>query len=365
MNKSRTNKTLWIVALVIILAAGALAAWKLHAVQPQGTVKLGVIAGTTGDYAAAGEGYTKGFELARKEWNKSHALQFTDVIEDDGFNAQKGVNAYHKLRDADAVDAYAVLSSFTIDATKDDLIKEGKPVALGFEQSTPAQDDNIIQVLPAARPIQEGLGKHLKELGYKKPLVIISNNTPVYANFYAGFADGFGAGAQKEEINSDIATIRAVAARAKADAPDVIVIYSDPPSGALAARELIRTFGAAIPQLAFDQSIQSGITDYQQVFGKSMTPLNGAMVALSKNDFTDSFKQTYQQAYGTQPPFASDMGYNAFTLLARSYSSNASQWVRTMQSARFTGADGDVSFDATGLRVPNVYFATLTDGTIK
>lgn len=358
------NRNLWIgiIVLAIVIVAGYFAL-KTPA-HSSTTVTLGVIAGTTGAYAAAGEGYLKGFELAQGEWNAAHTLQFKAVIEDDGFNAQKGVSAYAKLKSADKVDAYAVVSSFTIDAIASDVQKEGKPVALGFEQSILATDDNIFQVLPAARPIQQGLGQHLKELGYKRPVVVVSDNTPVYANFYAGFVDGFGDGVTKENLGSDPTAFRSVALKVKADNPDIVIFFAEPSSGALTAKEVIKDFGAKVPQLAFDQSVESGITDYQQVFGTDMTQLNGSIIALSKNDFTDSFKTAYQAKYGSPPPFGSDIGYNSFMLLALTHDSNPAVWTTNMQTAHFTGADGDVTFDGVGLRVPNIYFGKLEGGKV-
>lgn len=356
------NFTWAVPAVILVIIVGFLV---LKApTQNSEMITIGVIAGTTGDYAAAGEGYVNGFKLARSEWNATHKLQFTDVIEDDGFNAQKGVAAYAKLKSVNKVDAYAVVSSFTIDAIANDLQKEGKPVALGFEQSTPAQDDNIFQVLPAARPIQQALGEHLNTLGYKHPVVVVSDNTPVYANFYAGFVDGFRSGSIKEDLGSDPTAFRAVALKVKADNPDIIIFYTAPSSGALTAREVMRDFDTKVPQLAFDQSIQSGLTDYQQVFGKTLAQLNGAIIALSKNDFTPAFTQAYQAKYGIQPPFGSDMGYNSFMLLALTYDSNSAQWIKNMQAAHFVGADGNVTFDSVGLRVPNIYFGKLENGKV-
>ena len=135
-----------------------------------GDVTLGVIAGTTGQYAAAGEGYMQGWNLALEQWNSSHDLKFSAIVEDDGFDAEKGVSAYEKLKGVDHVSAYAILSSFTIDAAYDQLHAEEKPVALGFEQTKPAEDDNIFQVLPAAEPVETALGRKVNQLGYKKPV---------------------------------------------------------------------------------------------------------------------------------------------------------------------------------------------------
>jgi hypothetical protein len=51
-------------------------------------------------------------------------------------------------------------------------------------------------------------------------------------------------------------------------------------------------------------------------------------------------------------------------LLANTYDPNAQKWVANMKTANFVGADGEVSFDAVGLRVPNIFFAKLENGNV-
>ena len=86
---------------------------------------------------------------------------------------------------------------------------------------------------------------------------------------------------------------------------------------------------------------------------------------MSKNDFAPEFTEAYTEKYGEKPPFGSDMGYNSFMLLAQTYDSNSNAWIKNMNKAKFKGADGELSFDESGLRMPNVYFGELQDGGVK
>ncbi|TRZ64909.1 MAG: ABC transporter substrate-binding protein [Spirochaetia bacterium] len=333
--------------------------------QRPAEITFGVIAGTTGQYAPAGEAYLQGLKLAQEEWNNGHALKFNIIVEDDGFDAVKGLSAYQKLKSLNKVDAYAIVSSFTIDAIYDLIHKEGKPVALGFEQSKPAENDNIFQVLPAAKPIQFALGKKIKELGYSKPIAAVSNNTPVYQNFYDGFKDGFGTDVKKFDIGSDIGGIRSQALAIVDAKPDVVAFFMAPKDGALLVGELLKlTALKDRSYFVFDQSIQSGSRDYQEILGSDMSKINESLVAMSKNDFTADFINSFKTKYNEDPLFASDMGYNSFMLLANSYNSNAEKWIGNMKTIKFVGADGEVYFDNVGLRVPNVFFGKLIDGKV-
>ncbi len=358
------KKVIAILIIGAVLIGGYFVLNKRQAPQADKLIKLGVIAGTTGEYASAGEGYIKGFNLALEEWNASHDLKFRPIIEDDSFNAVKGLSAYKKISSTNNVDAYAILSSFTIDAVYDLVHKEGKPVALGFEQSKPAEDDNIFQVLPAAVPVQRGLGQELRKLGYKKPLAVVSNNTPVYQNFYSGFIDGWGGDVTKYDIGNDVGTLRSQALAIVNSKPDVVVFFGVPKDCAIMVKEILKIVGENPPKFAFDNSFESGLSDYKNILASDMDKINGSIISMSKNDFTEEFKRVFKAKYKIDAPFGSDMGYNAFMLLANTYDSDSSKWIANMNMAKFIGADGELKFDNTGLRVPNVYFGKVQDGKV-
>ncbi|MES2213378.1 MAG: ABC transporter substrate-binding protein [Patescibacteria group bacterium] len=355
------KKTLWIIIALVVIGGIILLGNKPKSQE----IKLGVIAGTTGEYASAGEGYMKGFNLAVEEWNNSHNLKFSPIIEDDSFNAVKGLSAYKKLSGLDKVDAYAILSSFTIDAVYDSVHTENKPVALGFEQSKPAEDDNIFQVLPAARPVQLALGKELKRLGYVKPAVVLSNNTPVYQNFYSGFIEGFGQqSVTKYDIGSDIGTLRSQALAIMNSKPDVVVFFGVPKDCALIVKEILKIAGGSPPKFAFDNSFESGLSDYQNILGSDINKINGSIISMSKNDYTEEFKNSFKAKYNEDAPFGSDMGFNSFMLLANTYDSSPDTWIGNMKKAKFIGADGELMFDNSGLRVPNAFFGKVENGVV-
>lgn len=355
----------WVVVVIIVIAGIHWYVNKRPSSDSNQPIKIGVIAGTTGQYAPAGEAYIQGFNLALQEWNESGKTpRFEAVIEDDGFEAVKGLSAYKKLREVDQVDAYAILSSFTIDAVYDEVQAENKPVALGFEQSRPAEDDNIFQVLPAAKPVQFALGQKVKELDYKKPIAAVSNNTPVYQNFYDGFQAGFVDEVVKFAVGSDIGGLRSQALAMMASKPDAVAFFMAPRDGALLVKELLKIASVDRPDFFFDQSIQSGARDYEEILGMEIAKIDGSLVSMSKNDFTEDFKNNFTAQYNVAPPFASDMGYNSFKLLASTYAPTSQVWIKDMGVAQFAGADGDVSFDAVGLRVPNIFFGKLQDGKV-
>lgn len=360
------KKIIWLVIIVVVVALIIRAS--NDGAGPTGnseTIKIGVIAGTSGQYASAGEGYLKGFNLALEQWNKDRIPKFGAVVEDDAFEAVKGLSAYKKLNNIDNVDTYAILSSFTIDAVYEQVQEEGKPVALGFEQSQPAENDNIFQILPAARPVQFALGQKIKELGYKKPIAVVSNNTPVYQNFYLGFKEGYSGEVKKFDIGSDIGSIRSQALAIAATKPDLVSFFMSPKEGALLVKEILKIVNPeSRPYFVFDQSIQSGQSDYKTILASDFSKIDGSLVSMSKNDFILDFINSYKTKYNEEPSFGTDMGYNSFMLLANTYRKDSKTWVENMSEVKFVGADGEVFFDSVGLRVPNIFFGKLKNGIV-
>ena len=79
-----------------------------------------------------------------------------------------------------------------------------------------------------------------------------------------------------------------------------------------------------------------------------------------RQDFTDKFKKKF----GIDPAIGSETGYNAFMLLARSYDEDKAKWIKNMQSASFTGADGKIVFDENGIRIPELKIGTIENGKL-
>ena len=101
--------------------------------SPEG-LTFGVISGMSGDYAVVGEGFLNGVLLAQEEWNvQNSSKQIEIIVENDEFEAVKGLSAYKKLVDINNVDALINMTTFTIDVTYEDIVGRNIPVAQGFE----------------------------------------------------------------------------------------------------------------------------------------------------------------------------------------------------------------------------------------
>lgn len=202
------KKIIWSVAVLVValvLVAGVIKKNSDH-------LKFGLISGTSGDYAAVGEAFAKGAELAQEEWNKANPNEQIDMIkEDDGFDAKKGLSAYKKLTSIDHIDGLINMTTITIDALYAEVVSSGMPVALGFEQSVEAKNDNVVQLWPGTIPAEVKLGAYIKSKGFKNVVIFVDNGSAVFERFANGFKKGFELPVEEIKIGADAGDIKSSA----------------------------------------------------------------------------------------------------------------------------------------------------------
>ncbi len=356
----KTNKI--VIAVILVVAITAIVITTKKNEGPK-TVSFGVITGLSGDYAAVGEAFAKGVDLAKEEWNTAHPTkQFSTVKEDDGFDAKKGLSAYRKLTSIDHVDGLINMTTITIDAIYGDAVKSGIPVALGFEQGIDAKNDNVVQLWPGTSPAEVKLGGEIKGKGYKNLVVFVDNTSDAFRRFADAFEKGYGSPVQEVKIAADGTELRSAALKAATLNPDAIVFITKPTSGAQLVKEL-KNLNKGKYQFVFDANIQTGFTDYTKILGDTNV-LNGSILYTVPNVYRSTFNDSFKKKFGSEPTIGSETGYNAFMLLASSYDSNKSVWVSNMQKASFEGADGKITFDENGVRIPELKIGTIENGKL-
>lgn len=366
MPEKRNRRTMVIVGVIVIavLVAGAVAN-SGGGSESDDKTKIGVIVGASGQYAVVGENYTKGAQLAHEVWKEQHPDDDVEIlVEDDGYNPQKGLAAYKKLAGVDKIDALLNMSSPTIDAIYSTVKRENLPVAQGGEQGIAPEDDNVFQILPGNMATEVALGKHVQEKG-KKKVAVFYGNSGVYVRFLAGFKEGYGdAGAVQEYgIAIDDRDYRSHVTKALAAKPDAFVFLTTPEQGANIIKLLKEQGDASNEDLFLDASAQSGFPDYQRILG-SKGALDGATIVVVRQTFSDEFSRRYKEKYGADPGVASDWAYDSFTLLMQTRDDDREKWLENMKSASFEGAGGKVEFDEFGVRVPDFAVASIESGKL-
>jgi branched-chain amino acid transport system substrate-binding protein len=363
LNLSRRNKIIGIGVIAALVVA--LALWQgAGDSEADGKVTIGLITGSSGQYAVVGENYIKGAQLAREAWLEENPDDEVELlVEDDGFNPQKGLAAYQKLTGVNSIDALINMTSPTIDSVYSIARDASLPIAQGGEQGIEPEDDNVFQILPGNMETERALGEHVKNAGHQK-VAVFYGNSGVYVRFKDGFKAGYGDGGEVKEfgIAVDDRDYRSHITKALAENPDAVVFISTPEQGANLYKLLREQSGDDIPAY-FDSSITTGWADYEKILGGT-DALNGATAVVIRNAIEDDFAARYKEKYGEDPGIAADWAYDSFMLLMRTRSDDREEWIANMKAADFEGAGGKVEFDEVGVRLPVFTIGEIEGGEL-
>jgi branched-chain amino acid transport system substrate-binding protein len=327
-------------------------------------IKIGLISGTTGDYAVVGENYNKGVELAKEQWSTRYPNQAISLItENDEFNAKRGLSAYQKLASVDNVDAFISMTTITVDAAYDLIHQSGKPFIQGFEQSKPAEKDNIFQLWPSGIPTETLLGAHVKEKGYKNVVIVVSQNLETWSNFANAFVAGYGEGTTRILVDSNSKDVRTDVVKLLALKPDAMVLYTVPQQAALIVKEAQKQSKSPLV-FVFDQDIQTGEKEIKEVLG-GFGALNGSIAMVTGGDKdAQEFVDAYKNKYGADPGIGASTGYDSFNTLMKAYNPDTKKWLESIQDTNILGASGSITFNDVGLRTAKVIIGPIIKGEL-
>ncbi len=345
--------------ILVILCAAFIAGTK----QPN-TIDIGVISILSGEYASAGENFNKGLQLAaaqyKKNKEKNSELVINLHVEDDGFDAKKGLSAYQKLVSVNKVDALINVSTPTIGAIYDLAVKDGLPVIqFGVPVKAP-QADNIFQITPSGEAAMTDFAKHLSASQKYQNAAIVYENTDIQNNFFKAFTKGYSG--KYTSYTVDKKNVRSIATNINAQKPDAVIFITNPETGALLVKD-IRLLSKNMPKLAFDAQLQTGWNDYKRVLG-NVSVLEGALALYTQENKNQTFIESYKAMYNEEPGFLADYGYDSFNALVMGYNTSKNVWVSNIAKEKFSGATGAVSFDDVGVRVQPIQVNVVKNGEI-
>lgn len=354
------KKILIIVGIVIVVAVVFLLRDKAD--QTGELKKIGVISILSGEYASVGQGMANGFLLAQEVYNKQNPDKPIEVIlEDDSFDSKKALSAYKKLTGIDKVDALFNVSTPSIEAIYDLVQTEGKPILQLGEQSIDPIDDVVYGLFPGSIQAEIDLGNYLRIQGFKNPLIVYTIHDTMI-RFKDALINGYGGKVTEMGIRADEKDFKTHALKASEGNHDVIVMISFPQPGAQFISEFSKQ-NLKMPQLAFDASGQTGFVDYKRILGDAKV-LDGAIIATLRSYTSEEFKKLYQERYGEDPGFLSDIGYDAFNIIVDTYDSNYKKWNENVKELSYEGVNGLYKFDDVGIRLPDVFITTIENGEI-
>jgi branched-chain amino acid transport system substrate-binding protein len=349
------------IVVVILIVIGAV--YYNQSSKGAGSVTIGIMAPLSGDYAVAGENYQKGILLAEELYEKVHPdLKVNIVIEDDAFNANKGVTAYKKVTSVDHVNAIVMLSTPVIDAIYPDVVKTDIPVMQLGIQTKGLGKDNIFQTSPLPEAPIENFAKYINANYKLNKVAVLYDNTAGGLSFYEAFKKTY-SGAYDGLVINGKDDLRNYATKITTNNYDGVLFLTSPENGALMVKNILTLSPSKHPFFMFDAQLQTGFADYQRILGSTKV-LDGSISIWLESGDADTFKEEYKKKYGSEPGFLADFGYDTFNTLINAYDEEGKTWQKNIQKTKTDGASGSMSFDENGVRIQDIVVNKVVDGEI-
>ncbi len=357
MNKKISTTLILIVVIIVAIVSFSQS-------KKDVSVKLGLMAPLSGEYAVAGQNYQKGIELALEVYKTTHPdsnIEF--FLEDDGFDVKKGISAFKKLTSVDHIDAMMMLSTPVIDAIHEDVKKTDLVVMQLGIQTIGVGPDNIFQTSPLPESSLSTYIGYLNDKTDFKKIAVAYDNTAGGINFYNTFKKVYTKEYVPMIINNK-SDLRSYATEiSKNDSIDAVLFLTSPDNGALLTKDLL-VLDKTVPQLVFDAQMYTGYENYKKILG-DMSKINGSISMWLKDGDAVRFKELYKAKYKEDPGFLADFGYDTFNILMASYDSDHKKWMNNIQTYNDKrGASGSISFDEQGVRVQDIVINTINDGKL-
>ena len=340
MNKNKKIVLTLCVLVVLVIIVGILNSNRGS--KQKNHITVGVIVGLTGQYAAIGEAVKNGIDLSLK-----NDPNISVIYEDGQWSPVQGLNAYKKLTSVDKVDVVIGAESFAFPSIAPLVHESGVPYLQLFESSI-HEDDSIFQIMPFSYPLFSSLGKAAGE-HYSKVAMVYSGASDLFQTdadyFKKGIATSSLVYEDKVISNSDYRTDALKVINSGAQAYTIMMPLED---GIKYINAINQQKGNKKIDVICDANVELALQQY--VKGVGAQALQGCLSTNLPTDTSSSFKVTYKQAYGTDPIFGADWGYDAGEIIKKLVNQPKSVWISTIQNLKFDGASGHLAFDATGTR---------------
>lgn len=331
--------------------------------NPQ-TIKLGLIFPLTSQYGTVAEGVKNASLLAVADWQALHpTIRVETIVEDDAYDAKKGIAAYNKLKNIDKVQGIVSISTPVVDALYKTYQADGLPVINLGTQTEGATNDNIFQIFPDAKGQVKPLADYLQNnTSYDSIVIVHSTNDPAYDQFYTEFIKLYSKPTQNVVLNTKEDS-KMVASKIVATKSQAVVFILAPTLGSLITKDL-KVVSKDKMDYYYDGSLATGFGEYKKILGDTNT-LNGATTIKNVASDMTAFKAEYKTKYGTDPTIFAEDGYDSVMVMLNSYDTSKATWVHNIENTSFTGPSGKTTFDEKGIRIPQFEIAKVVNGEVR
>lgn len=338
------------------------------------TVKIGLIAPTTGQVAVYGQAVQNAVEQAVEEQNAAGGLlgkQIELIAYDNKGDATESVNAFNRLVDNDGIDAFigAVISSTTL--TVGPLaVDAGMPMITptGTNLEITPIGDNIFRACFIDPYQGKVIGQFAsKELGAKKAAVMFNTAD----DYSVGLKDAFVAAF--EAIGGEVVAVEGYTGGTDKDFKALLTNIDAANPDVLFLPDYYNTVGLIADQ-AKEVGVEAtliGADGWDGVLGVSPESVEGAYFAnhYAKDDpdeVVQAFIADYTAKYDEAPNALAALGYDAAYIMFQAIESAGSvdkaAIIDAMAATEIDGVTGHIVFDEDGNPEKSISIITIKDG---
>lgn len=279
----KSNKLLSLVVLLLLVLISSSLHAETAAVKKK--LRVGVIAGLTGDWAAYGIAGQRGIQLA----SANDSIEF--FFEDDQFMAAKAVSAFTRLVENEKIDAVIVSDDVTAAAISPLAERNKIPLlAWASENLTLLNKRYTIRLWPQNNKEVEYVKKHF-QLSLDGPIQIFTSTHPYAMAWGNGLLNGINSKrAHIDELPWDMQDFKSQIMRAKQQSVKNFILCLNPGQNG--------RFGAQMRQLDFVIPV-FGCTMLQAAIDIKNSPLALEGAVISGTKFTSSLSKQYKKVVGS------------------------------------------------------------------
>ncbi len=363
MNK----KYIWVIVVMLIIVGLLLVTSK----EPRDTksIKIGVIAPLTGNFAVIGERVKNGFELAKEDILKENKLKSVDLIIEDACQPKEATAAAQKLSQIDKVDILG--GSFCVIGFVPSVPIFEKAKIITF--NTSQNPDSVLNkkyVISTNSAIKDK-AHQIAQYAYKKlaarTAAVIYYNTPLGQDYNKYISETFEKAGGKiissEVTLVDATDFRTQLTKIKGQNTDIIfVVQLANPLGNLLkqARELgVKSIIIGNSQNEDPSIIESAGLAAEGFVISSDEPL-------PKTDKINDFAMRYEQKFGQKADIFSSNSYDALMLQAQVYTVCGGETECMLQKLHevkdYPGVSGNITINPDGSASKGTAFKVVRNG---
>lgn len=287
------------------------------------TIKIGAILPLTGNAAYYGQVSQQGIEIAVQEFARENPnLSIELYYEDSAYTPKVGVDAYHKLRNVDGVDAVITAASHVSLAIQplstQDGILQMAIFSSAVAYTTP--DDMSFRVTARSEIEDARLAEFITENGFERLGILYLNN-----DFGVSHRDSLRAELEKSSVQVigeeglllEASDFRTQLSKLNQNNPDIIFMVGIASQYGLIMKQALE-MGMDIQFLAMHSAEDPNLITNA---GESADDLiySYPFDASSENPEIGEFTSAYQAKYGKVPDAYAAQGYEGFRLIALAF----------------------------------------------